>query len=195
LQAATTQSTQSSASNRIAELSAGQQMCAVDPAEATPAGAYAPAGLGQAARLSTKPDADSHSATIHRQLYPLSNYCFVPTMFFDLIMTKQCLNREDVKHRISLQHGCMHCQNASCHLDRSFDNIGRQKNPFKNAPRNVSLCSSNIVITLLYHKSNHGFIEIYHRLITLFLPLPSCGTPIEHQASKLEVTWRCRNVI
>ena len=45
---ATTQSTQPSASNRIAELSAGQQMCAA-PAEATPpAGAYyAPAGLGQ----------------------------------------------------------------------------------------------------------------------------------------------------
>jgi len=110
----------------------------------------APAGLGQAARLSTKPAADSHSATIRRQLYPLSNSCFIPTMFFDFIMTKQCLNREDVKHRISLQNGCMHCQNASCHLDRSFDNIGRQNNtkyPFKTAvTRNVSLCSSNTMV-------------------------------------------------
>jgi len=72
--------------------------------------------------------ADSHSATI-RQLYLLlSNYCFIP-MFFDLILTKQCLNWEDVKHRISIRNGCVHCQNANCsHLERSFDMIGRPNN-------------------------------------------------------------------
>jgi len=133
------------------------------------------------------------------QLYPFSNSCFIPTMFFDLIMTKQCLNREDVKHRISLQYGCMHCQNASCHLDRNFDNIGRQnhtKYPFlKLLQRPHKICFSVFFqhhfvsqVQLRFHRNHH--------LITLFL-FYRClwHTRRIPEGTMLEVTSRCRNVI
>jgi len=144
-----------------------------------------------ATRLSTKPGAESHSATIHCQLYPFSNSCFIPTMFFDLIMTKQCLNREDVKHRISLQYGCI----ASCHLDRNFDNIGRQNNtkyPFlKLLQRPHKKCFSVFFqhhfvsqVQLWFHRNHH--------LITLFLFYRCLWRRIP-EGTMLEVT--SRNVI
>jgi len=53
------------------------------------------------------------------------------------------------------------------------------------------------MVPLLYHKSNHPFIEIYHHLniLFLFLPLTAYSTPLEYQGTMLEVTSRCQNVI
>jgi len=102
-------------------------------------------------------------------------------------------------HRISLQYGCMHCQNASCHLDRNFDNIGRQnhtKYPFlKLLQRPHKICFSVFFqhhfvsqVQLRFHRNHH--------LITLFL-FYRClwHTRRIPEGTMLEVTSRCRNVI
>jgi len=40
-------------------------------------------------RLSTKPDISHSERHNMSSTFPLSNYCFIPTRFFDAIVTKQ----------------------------------------------------------------------------------------------------------
>jgi len=130
------------------------------------------------------------------QLYPFSNSCFIPTMFFDLIMTKQCLNREDVKHRISLQYGCMHCQLSPWQEFWQHWATKQHQVPFlKLLQRPHKICFSVFFqhhfvsqVQLWFHRNHH--------LITLFL-FYRClwHTRRIPEGTMLEVTSRCRNVI
>ena len=180
--------------NRIAELSAGQQMCTVsDPAEARMPGAGAGGRVMHlqaldrllCASLSTKPAtaADSHSATIRRQLYLFKLLLFYSYVFrphHDKTMFK--LRRCKTQNLPSKVAAASIAKNANSQLERSFDNTGRQNNTkstLLNRRNALRKCSSVFIQhngTIIESQVQPWFhIEIHH--IVSFL---RC-LPLAHQ--------------
>jgi len=160
---------------------------------------YAPAGLGQAALRLCQPNRPLLLIHIPPQYVVnficSSYYCFIP-MFFDLIMTKQCLNWEDVKHRISLQKWLLPAlpKMPTVSLRGVLTTLGDKTTPkvpfFKppQCPQEMFLC---VHPTQWYHNwiTSPAMVPYRNPSHCFFFTLPASGAPVVYQqGTMLQVT-------